>query len=196
MISSMHAQCPDLPYPTLEELDMVFREQSAEHAEIYGMDNINNFSVDQVAAVLYSWGVERGLNLRLGYLEQGNYPLLVSHPNEDDDIRVVWVHNNGHWDTGLGHFSGIRRWSLEMREEELRQEALKMERSAANGQTEGPREAEQTQGVCETDASTNMEDNRSGETRIGDETCEGLSKVRRLHSLFSAMLTPGFRSKL
>ena len=83
-----------------------------------------------------------------------------------------------------------------MREEELRQEASKKDRSAANGQTEGICEAEQTQGVCETDASANIEDNRSGERRIDDETCEGLSKVRRLHSLFSAMLTPGFRSKL
>ena len=110
VILSLCAQYPALPYPTLGELITVFERQSAEFAQVFDMENTDNFSVDQVGAVLYSWGRERGLNLRLGYLEEGASPLLVSHPNEDEDVLVVWIHNDGLWNGGIGHFSGMNRW--------------------------------------------------------------------------------------
>ena len=116
VILSLRAQYPALPSPTVEELKAVFERQSAEFALVFDMENTNNFSVDQVGAVLYSWGRERGLNLRLGYLEHGASPLLVSHPNDDEDVLVVWIHNDGRWNGGMGHFSGMSGWD-EMSEE-------------------------------------------------------------------------------
>lgn len=110
---SMWAQWPTLPQPSRDDLIAIFQRQSVEFALVFGMENTDNFSVDQVAAVLYAWGRERGLNLRLGYLEDGATPLLVSHPHEDEDVRVVWVHNDGNWDGGIGHFSGIMSWGEE-----------------------------------------------------------------------------------
>lgn len=37
----------------------------------------------------------------------------MSHPNEDEDTLMVWLHNDGNWNwngtgQGLGHFSGMR----------------------------------------------------------------------------------------
>ena len=95
VINSMRAQYPSLPCPTLEELQGIFEEQAREFAEVFDMCNTYDFSIDQVAAVVYRWGQERGLNLRIGYVEEGSTPLLVSHPDEGGDVRVVWIHNDG-----------------------------------------------------------------------------------------------------
>ena len=137
VILSMRAQYPALPCPAREELIAIFEQQSAEFALLFDMVNTDNFSVDQVAAVLYSWGREKGLNLRLGYLEQGHPPLLISHPNEDDDVLVVWVHNDGLWDGGIGHFSGMTRWSGWMYGEQRIREDGRYERGGADAQSEG-----------------------------------------------------------
>ncbi|KAL8790155.1 MAG: hypothetical protein Q9195_006482 [Heterodermia aff. obscurata] len=118
VILSMSAQHPMLPCPALEELIEIFEQQSMETALWFLMENTNNFSVDQVAAVLTDWGWERGLNLRLGYLEEGQPPILAMHPNEDDDVLVVWVHHDGIRNGGIGHFSGMMGWGVNMNEEE------------------------------------------------------------------------------
>lgn len=95
VINSMCAQYPELPCPTREELQAIFEEQAMEFAEVFDMDNTYDFSIDQVAAIVYRWGKPQGLNLRIGYVEEGNTPLLVSHPNEEWDVRVLWIHNDG-----------------------------------------------------------------------------------------------------
>lgn len=66
-------------------------------------------SVDQVGAVLFFWGLQLGLNLRIGYLAEGEAPRLLPHPNEEP-AYIVWIHNDncGNEATGaLGHFSGM-----------------------------------------------------------------------------------------
>lgn len=67
VILSMSAQYPELPCPTRDELQDIFDSMKDEFAEVYHMDNINNFSIDQVALVLYAWGMSCGLNMRIGY---------------------------------------------------------------------------------------------------------------------------------
>ena len=67
VILSMSVQYPDLPCPTRDELRGIFASMKDEFAEIFDMNNINNFSIDQVALVMYAWGMSRGLNLRIGY---------------------------------------------------------------------------------------------------------------------------------
>ena len=67
-------------------------------------------TIDQVGAVLYFWGRENKLNLRIGYVVEGKVPQLLPHPTEDPAV-IVWIHNNnkGNERTGaLGHFSGMR----------------------------------------------------------------------------------------
>ena len=113
VILSMSAQYPDLPCPSRDELQEIFDSQTDEFAEVFDMDNSNNFSIDQVALVLYSWGMSHGLNLRIGYQEEGEAPLLVSHPNDDLDILTLWIHNDGAYLTSIGHFSGMRPRTVE-----------------------------------------------------------------------------------
>ena len=67
VILSMSAQYPELPCPTREELQDIFHCQKDDFAEAFDMSNDNNFSIDQVALVLYTWGLSHGFNLRIGY---------------------------------------------------------------------------------------------------------------------------------
>lgn len=115
VILSMHAQYPFLPYPTVAELQALFAARAEEFAAVFDMENSCDFSIDQIAAILYQWGRGggRGLNLRVGYVENGVAPLLVSHPDEGQDVRVLWVHNDGRYRDGIGHFSGLRRATRE-----------------------------------------------------------------------------------
>lgn len=76
------------------------------------MRNTNNFSVDQIAGVLYCWGLEKELSLQIGYLEEGEAPLVVSHIAEDEeDVLVVWIHDDSNWKGGIGHYSGKNNWA-------------------------------------------------------------------------------------
>ena len=35
--------------------------------------------------------------------------MLVSHPAEDeDDVLVVWIHNDSNWKEEIGHYSGMK----------------------------------------------------------------------------------------
>ncbi|KAG7009617.1 hypothetical protein G7Y79_00002g007320 [Physcia stellaris] len=95
VINSMKAQYPSLPYATHEELQDIF--------------DANMKDVDQIAGVLYGWGLEKGFNLQVGYLEEGEAPLLLSHPAEkEEDVLVVWIHNDSNWKGGIGHYSGMK----------------------------------------------------------------------------------------
>ena len=116
IMHSMEAQYPTLPCPTRDQLQEIFDANTAEYAEVFDMRNSNDFSVDQLAGVLYTWGVPHGLNLQIGYLEEGQAPRLVSHPAEgQDDVRVVWIHNDANWrnPNGVGHYCGMRAKEVE-----------------------------------------------------------------------------------
>lgn len=65
----MEAMYPDLPCPTLDDLTTVFSSpEYVELAKPFGLNNPNNFSADQVGAVLRLWGLHNSLSLRLGYV--------------------------------------------------------------------------------------------------------------------------------
>lgn len=98
VILSMEAMEPDLPRPTVEELQVVFK--SLDNAA-FGLDNESYFHVDQVGAALYFWGTKHDLNLQVGYIPLGESPVLVPHPNEDERTVVFIQH-------APGHFSGLR----------------------------------------------------------------------------------------
>ncbi|KAL2024625.1 hypothetical protein VTK56DRAFT_7668 [Thermocarpiscus australiensis] len=109
--------CP-VPVPRLEELRSVFRSRAmAQRNADAGMDNDNNFSADQLAAVFSEWGRRRhGLRCQLGYVSASDgMPVMMGTPyvetDEDGaDIVRVWVYNTGSSLTGeMGHFEGIRR---------------------------------------------------------------------------------------
>ena len=60
--------------------------------------------------MLFLWEVDCGLNIRIGYIAEGEAPQLLPHPIEHPAF-VVWIHNDNKGDemTGLlGHFSGMR----------------------------------------------------------------------------------------
>ena len=59
--------------------------------------------------MLFFWGCYYGINLRIGYLAEGEAPQLLPHPTEEP-AYIVWIHNDnkGDEETGeLGHFSGM-----------------------------------------------------------------------------------------
>ncbi|KAL6715604.1 hypothetical protein ACLMJK_006565 [Lecanora helva] len=111
VILSIRATHPHLPCPTLEGLQEVSHSPAfVKHATAFGMTNEDNFSVDQVGAVLFFWGSYHRLNLRLGYVIEGQTPQLLPHLVEGPAC-IVWIHNDnqGNETTGaLGHFSGLR----------------------------------------------------------------------------------------
>lgn len=112
VIRSMAAMHPSLVRPSIPALQRVLHSPAyIEHATAFGLTNDSYFSVDQVGAVLFFWGREYGLNLRIGYaVGEGQIPYLLPHPDEFlANVVTVWIHNDGQGDVGgLGHFSGIR----------------------------------------------------------------------------------------
>lgn len=101
----MEAMYPDLTCPTLDDLTTVFSSKEyVELAKPFGLNNPNNFSADQVGAVLRLWGLHNSLSLRLGYVVRGEAFLLP----QDGDANIVWIHNdNGEASRGIGHWSGM-----------------------------------------------------------------------------------------
>ncbi|KAK4039223.1 hypothetical protein C8A01DRAFT_36782 [Parachaetomium inaequale] len=122
MINSMTAQHSSLGIPTIDELDRLLS-----HPEIRdfittsldsSLDTTQNFRGDQLAAVMYLWGKGRRvpLNLRLGLVIERQDPFLFPTATDDQpDVVIVWIHNNGlddGNDNGLavmGHYSGLRQ---------------------------------------------------------------------------------------
>ncbi|KAK0714840.1 hypothetical protein B0H67DRAFT_460883, partial [Lasiosphaeris hirsuta] len=111
---SMAHQAPSLPVPTLEELRGVFfgGAVAGENATV-GMDNGNNFSVDQLGAVFGEWGASRGLRCQLGYVSDEGRPVLINTAavtagDEDPAVVRIWVYNDGASLRGwMGHYEGI-----------------------------------------------------------------------------------------
>ncbi|KAK0619954.1 hypothetical protein B0T14DRAFT_430573, partial [Immersiella caudata] len=112
---SMATQCPSLRVPSLDELRDAFAKMEEANAAV-GMDNVNNFSADQLGAVFGVWGEGEGLKCQMGYVSgDDGVPVLintksVTAEDQGEDVVRVWVYNNGAALVGLmGHFEGIRR---------------------------------------------------------------------------------------
>ena len=99
-ITAMHT---DLIPPTVNELMTIFdSEKFQEHVAPFGLDNTNNFHVDQIAALLQFWGQKYCFeDLQLGYILHGT-PHLVQH-RSNGRARTVWIHHNG-----VNHYEGVR----------------------------------------------------------------------------------------
>lgn len=111
---TMWSMFRDLAVPTIPELQEIRGSQEfRDHGRGFGMDNENNFTIDQVGAVLFFWGRSHGLNLRIGYIIDGQEPQLLPHAN-DEQVIIVWVHNDNGQSlstegaSALGHFSGVK----------------------------------------------------------------------------------------
>lgn len=111
----MAANFPNLPQPTVQNLQEIFNSpEFTEDLVEFGLQNTNNFYVDQVGAVLHFWAALHDLNLQLGYIINGQKPFLVPTPDADKhDKIVVWIHNDnasGNFSSAVSnHFSGLRK---------------------------------------------------------------------------------------
>lgn len=107
VINTMEAMHPSVPRPALEDLMKVFASQEfVEYATDFNLGNTDNFFIEQVAAVLYFWGMTyHDLNLRIGYVVESQQPRLISYPDDSDDKppTFVWLHHDN-----VNHFSGMR----------------------------------------------------------------------------------------
>ena len=115
VIKSLQVMHQYMPCPTITDLQTILRSPwFREYNTAFGMSNDNNFSIDQIAAVVYAWGYNMGYNVRIGVVPEGERPMLVPHPNDWSAI-TVWVHNDGlSNDEGrLGHYSGMRPNEIE-----------------------------------------------------------------------------------
>lgn len=113
LMRSLGAQMPDLPTPTLQELLGIYKGPAmTKRNAAVALTNRNYFGVDQVAGTLYEWGLEKGANLQLGCLIEGRDPLLLgTETSDNDNVRVLWIHNNNVNErnpTLINHFSGLR----------------------------------------------------------------------------------------
>jgi len=107
VLNTMEAMHPTLPHPTVSDLLIVFfSPEFKEMAAPFGLDNVNNFTVDQVGAVLRWWGATNNLALRLGYVV-GEKAFLVPQVGE---ANIVWIENDGAEALfgSLGHWSGLK----------------------------------------------------------------------------------------
>ncbi|KAI9712890.1 MAG: hypothetical protein M1812_006759 [Candelaria pacifica] len=112
-MDEMQKSLASLPVPTMEDLQSVLKSPVfMDLAREAGMSNSDQFTIDQVGGVLYYWGLDRGLNLRVGYVTEGDPPQLLSHANEDA-AHIVWIYNDNFEASGprgaIGHYSGMRR---------------------------------------------------------------------------------------
>lgn len=92
---SMRKQHPNLQQPTTTEIQKILDEpEFLQAAQATGMTNTNNFSADQGAALLHYWGRQQGLHLQLGYIAEGEEPLLVPVPDGEGERHILWIHND------------------------------------------------------------------------------------------------------
>ena len=66
----------------------------------------NNFGFYHVAAVLETWGRQRGLPLQLGVIVDGQPRGLMSTNAEEEGAITIWLHNDD--TSGIAHYSGLR----------------------------------------------------------------------------------------
>jgi hypothetical protein len=118
----MGAQYPaELRQPTLQALQEVFHSQEfIKHTGAFGLNNTDNFTVDQLGAVIHFWAdTYYDLNIQLGYLSEGRGPDLVPTPGSDQNGRIIlWIHNDNAQDRAeqkglnakgvMNHYSGLR----------------------------------------------------------------------------------------
>lgn len=110
VIKTMETMHPDIPLPTIEELLEIFNtEDVQEEIAPFLLDNVNNFTADEVGLVLRLWGECFFLNLRLGYIV-GDAAYLVP---QDGEAIIIWIHNDNAeaLDGCVGHWSGVSAWS-------------------------------------------------------------------------------------
>ena len=97
IIRSMAAQHPQLPQPTLSELQDTLRSPAMEQVNSLvniaeggtGENHESNFLADHLAAILYHWGRARNLDMVLGYVVEGRgVDLLQSDTTTQDSVIV------------------------------------------------------------------------------------------------------------
>ena len=107
VISSMKAQHPFKTPPTETELLNTVKDLRPRWLTEWGLDNTNNFTIDQLGCIMLEWGKRHKLNLTVGYLAETS-PTLLLYPDMEGHIDTIWIHNDGKWDRGIGHYSGLR----------------------------------------------------------------------------------------
>lgn len=118
MIESIEAQLdvPISPIPMEQDLLDIHQSHTVQAInEELGeerQNNTANFSVDQLGAILYNWGTNRGLNLRLGYrLLDGRCFLIGTPKDHEDSVKTIWISSSSHSGVtsgdGTDHYDGI-----------------------------------------------------------------------------------------
>ena len=109
----MAAQHPDVAAPTLESFkDILGSEEWKQQLEtnFQGLQS-ENFSIDQLSAMLVEWGVRHESNSRHACFIEGQEPRVITHDN-DQNARNVWIYNDGVSlleDQGKGHYDGMKQ---------------------------------------------------------------------------------------
>ena len=84
--------------------------------------DVNNFTVDEVALAIWIWSGLNSYRIQLGLVRDGADPFLVSIPDTASELKTVWIHNDNfgsQFAGGINHYSGLRpRTVLEQIEEQ------------------------------------------------------------------------------
>lgn len=107
---SIKAQFPDLPAPTIEQL-----QYSAQHGAVAGRlrdiglpVDTDNFGAAHVAGILEEYGRFLGRNLQLGVYLEGSDPFVQTNNNNQSSPHTVWIYNNGaQSEVAPGHYMGM-----------------------------------------------------------------------------------------
>jgi hypothetical protein len=76
------------------------------------LDNNDDFGVDQLGAIVHAWGLQQGLNLRLGYQLGDGRNFLVPTDDGGEELTTVWIASTSRSGVTRGrytdHYHGIR----------------------------------------------------------------------------------------
>ena len=119
VVESMEALYPSMPRPTVEDLEGILESQEFQasfsdfRVEGEVPFSMNDFSGDEIGAVLNRWAAIHWSVLRIGYVVNDQPPRHYLTPHDDDHATVVWIHNdNAAAELGnnvCGHWSGMDR---------------------------------------------------------------------------------------
>ena len=72
--------------------------------------NTNHFTCEQAGLILWIWGQDRNLNLRLAVHREDQDNMLIGTETDEDQPHTIWIYNDDAEDTqeGTGHFEGLR----------------------------------------------------------------------------------------
>ncbi len=118
--SSLRAQAPHLPVPSVEELLAVLDRDDEDNRRIAEAidgsrhrgavrepdaydSNRTWFLQDHLAAIFYLWGRGRGLDVALGIWTQNRGYRVHDSDSTRLDTPIIWIHHNG-----FNHYSGLR----------------------------------------------------------------------------------------